>query len=116
MLTMNGAQISAPSAMKISIFNVAAQAGRTASGCAVIDRIGVKRRLELKWAHLNATSLQTLLTAVGSDGFFNVTYPDPATGAARTMSCSCEERAAGVLRMIDGSPVWTDVALTLIER
>ena len=116
MLTVNGASLPAPSAMKISIFNVGAQSARTASGLAVVDRIGVKRKIEMKWAHLSATDMQTLLTAVGAGAFMSATYPDPATGAARTMQCYCEERKTGMLRMKDGVPVWTDAELTLIER
>ena len=60
--------------------------------------------------------VRSLLTAVGSDAFFSVTYPDPATGAARTMQCCCEERKTGILRMADGAPVWVDAGFTLIER
>lgn len=116
MLTVNGAALPAPSAMKVSLFNVVTQAARTASGCAVVDRIGVKRKLELKWTHLNAAGMQSLLAATGSDTFFSAVYPDPATGAARTMQCYCEERKAGVLRMDGGSPVWTNIELTLVER
>lgn len=116
MLTVNGANLPAPSAMKVSIFNVGAQAGRTASGRAVVDRVGVKRKIELKWAHLGASDMQSLLAAIGSDTFFSAVYPDPATGAARTMQCYCEEKKTGILRMADGAPVWIDAELTLIER
>ena len=116
MLTMGGANLPAPSALKISLIDVSAQADRTASGLAVIDRIADKRRIHLKWALMTAAQMQSLLTASGSGAFFSVTYPDPVTAASRTATVFAESRAAGILRMIDGSPVWTDVEITLTER
>lgn len=116
MLKVNGADLPAPSAMKVSIFDVSAKAERTASGRAVIDRIAEKRKVELKWAYLTGNQLNGLLTAVGTGAFFSLTYPDPATGAARTMTCACKEREMGVLMMVDGEPVWKNVEMTLEER
>lgn len=116
MLTMGGANLPAPSALKISLIDVSAQADRTASGLAVIDRIADKRRIHLKWAQMSAAQMRTLLTASGSSAFFSVSYPDPVTSAARSATVFAESRAAGILRMIDGSPVWTDVEITLTER
>ena len=115
-LAVDGTNLPAPSAMKISILEVSAKAERTASGRAVIDRIAEKRRIELKWAYLTGSNLSALLSAVGTDAFFSLTYPDPVTAAARTMVCACTDRQMGVLRMIDGAPVWTDVEMTLEER
>ena len=87
---------------------------RSASGRAVLDRTAVKRRLELTWAYLSGEDLAALLDAAG--GFFEVCYPDPQTGQARTMQCCCSEKATGILRMRDGAPVWTDVKMTWMER
>ena len=116
MLTMGGVNLPAPSALNISLIDVSAQAERTASGLAVIDRIADKRRIHLKWALMTASQMRSLLTASGSGAFFSVTYPDPVTAASRTATVFVESRAAGILRMIDGSPVWTDVEITLTER
>ena len=115
-LTVNGADMPAPSALKISIFDVSSTADRNASGYVVIDRVGTKRKLEMRWAHLTAEQLSLLLTAVGENVFFTAGYPDPQTGGQRSMICYCGDRATGVLRMEGGMPVWTDVEMNWIER
>lgn len=115
-LKVNGADMPAPSAMKISIFDVSATADRSASGKMIIDRVGTKRKLELSWAYLSAAELSALLTAVGEKTFFTAAYPDPQTGGERSMTCYCGDRATGVLRMENGAPVWTDVEMNWIER
>lgn len=115
-LKVNGAEMPAPSSMKINIFDVSAAADRSASGRMIIDRVGTKRKLELRWSHLTVDQLSALLTAVGEKTFFTAAYPDPQTGAERSMTCYCGDRAAGVLRMDDGKPVWTDVEMNWIER
>ena len=115
-LRVNGVDIPAPSAMKINIFDVSASADRSASGTAVIDRVGTKRKLEMSWNHLTPGQLSKLLTAVGENTFFEAEYPDPQTGGMRVMNCYCGDRATGVLRMDAGAPVWTDVEMNWIER
>lgn len=116
MLTVNGWEAPAPASMKVTVFDVTSGAGRNAAGGTVIDRVGVKRRIDLKWARMSGDALAALLQAVSAGRFFDVVYPDPETGAAREMSCSCGERAVGVLRMEGGAPVWTGVEMTWTER
>ena len=116
LLTVNGAEMPAPTTLKINIFDVSATADRNASGNVVIDRVGTKRKLEMTWAHMTAAQLSALLTAVGEKLFFTAGYPDPQTGGMRSMTCYCGDRATGVLRMENGNPVWTDVEMNWIER
>jgi len=115
-LMVNGAAMPTPAAMKINIFDVSSTADRNASGNVVIDRVGTKRKLELRWAHLEPDQLQALLAAVNAQVFFTAEYPDPQTGGMRAMTCYCGDRAVGVLRMEGGRPVWTDVEMNWIER
>lgn len=114
MLRVNGAAMPAPSAMKVTVFDVSSGERRNAAGSAVMDRIAVKRRLELRWAHLRGEQLSALLQAM--DGFFEVTYPDPQDGAIRSATCFCSERSADMLRMQEGEPLWIEVKMTWTER
>lgn len=114
MLTVNGSAIPAPSRMSVAVFDVSSGVSRTASGGAVIDRTAVKRRLELSWAHIDGNALSVLLGQLG--GFFDVAYPDPQSGNMRSMQCYCSEKIAGILRMSDAGPVWTDVKMIWTER
>lgn len=114
-LTIGGEAIPSPSELKVSIFEVGSGEARSASGMLVSDRVAEKRRLTLRWAHLAPSQLGALLGKVG-EAFFQVSYPDPKTMAVRTMTCRCGECGAGVLRMMDGAPVWTDVEMEWVER
>ena len=114
-LKVNGAAVPAPSEMKIAVFDVGSGVSRSASGLAVFDRTGVKRRLELKWNHMDSAALCALLEACGS-GFFHVEYPDPQLGGARGMDCCCGDRVTGILRMVNGAPLWKNVEMTWTER
>lgn len=114
-LTIGGEAIPSPSELKVSIFQVGSDETRSASGMLVSDRIAEKRRLNLRWAHLTPAQLGALLGKVGA-AFFQATYPDPKTMAVRTMTCHCGECGAGVLRMVDGAPVWTDVEMEWVEK
>ena len=115
-LLVNQTAVPSPSEMTVEIFDVSGGVERSAGGSALIDRVAVKRRLELTWAHLSGVELRGLLSAVGAAPFFEATYPDPQTGAARTMTCYAEERAAAVQRVTNGVPVWQGLKMRWIER
>lgn len=115
-LKINGVDMPSPSVMKVNLFDVSSAAERNACGEAVIDRVGTKRRLEIKWAYLSAQDMQRLLAAVGGDTFFEAVYPDPMAGDMRSMTCYCGDRSTGILRMQNGAPVWTDIEMNWIER
>lgn len=102
--------------MKVTVFDVSSTADRNASGNVVIDRVGTKRKLELSWACLTGEQLSALLTAVGTDVFFTAQYPDPQTGGMRSMECYSGDRSTGVLRVVNGEPVWTKIEMNWIER
>lgn len=113
-LWVNDAAVATPSEMKMEIFEVGSGDVRSAAGKLVVDRVAVKRRLTLGWAVLSAAELGSLLNAV-REPFFQVVCPDPELGQ-RTMTCRCESRMAGVLRLCGGEPVWKDVEMVRTEK
>ena len=115
-LFVNGQAVPAPASMKVTVFDVSSTADRNASGNVVIDRVGTKRKLELSWAHLTGSQLSALLTAVGTEVFFTVQYPDPQTGGMRSMECYSGDRSTGIMRVEGGEPVWTKIEMNWIER
>ena len=114
-LTIGGAAMPSPSEMKVSVFEVGSGDVRSASGALVKDVTAVKRRLNLCWAHLTPLELGSLLDAV-SGVFFEAEYPDPVSMAARTAVFRAGECTAGILKMENGAPVWTDVSMEWTER
>ena len=115
MLTLNGNQMPSPSALSVALEPVAGQAERAASGAAVVDFLGDKRRLRLKWASLTGPQLRALLEAV-SGGFFQAEYPDPVTGQISAVTCWCASRGMGLRWVRDGAALWKDVEMEWMER
>ena len=115
MLKIDGTAVPAPSEMEVSINEMAATPERNAAGGAVMDFRGTKRTLKLRWAHLTGGQLASLLQAT-SGRFFNATYPDPMTGGEKTIACYCMGQTMGMLRMRDGSQVWTEIEMEWNER
>lgn len=101
--------------MLVGIYDVSSAADRNAQGTIVIDRVAVKRKLEMEWGALTNAQISTLLSAVTSV-FFNVTYPDPQTGANKTISCYVGDRTAPVYREISGVPLWEGLKMNFIEQ
>ena len=56
----------------------------------------------------------SLLSA--ADGFFTATYPDPATGAARSATFCATARSMGAMRLDGQNAVWTNVQMEWTER
>ena len=112
-LKINGAAVKSPAQLKVRLLEVGAGETRSASGELVSDRVAVKRRLSLSWAFLEPEELSALLSAAGES--FQAEYPDPM-GGMRTAFFRCGEAATGVMRMVGGAPVWTDVSMEWTER
>lgn len=116
MLTVNGAAVPAPSSMEWTVFDVGSSAARNAMGGAVVDRLGVKRRLDLKWAYMSAADMAALLQRLNQAAFFIVSCPDAQSGEIRQMNCYCSEKSAKLSRMRGEIPEWVDVQMQWTER
>lgn len=114
MITVGGEGIPSPSEMKVTLEALGTGELRAASGRMVIDRMGRKRRLHLKWAYLTQDELAAMLGRMG-EGFFSASYPDPLTGTMRTMRCYSPEPTAGVFRVEGGKAAWKDVEMEWAE-
>lgn len=116
MITINGVQVAAPDTYTVTIADLDSSANRSGNGTLFRDRVAVKRTIEMSWLFLEATELSVLLTNVSSV-FFPVTYLDPQLGSYTTGTFYVSDRPAGVaVRNADGSYLWRDVSMSLIER
>lgn len=115
MLKINGATVPTPAALRVTIADISGSPARNAAGNTVMDFMGSRRKLNLKWAHLTGAQLKALLEAVDAC-FFQVSYPDPMEGEEKTITCYCVNRAMGILRMHEGMPVWTEIEMEWMER
>lgn len=107
--------VKSPSKFSVEVFDVSSSAERNAMGEALIDRVGIKRKLIMEWPALTNSEQATLLSAV-QDIFFNVTYPDPITGTERSIVCYVGNRTAPVAIMRNGRPIWNGLKMNWIEQ
>ncbi|MBQ7455203.1 MAG: hypothetical protein IJS53_02060 [Clostridia bacterium] len=115
LLTINNADMPAPSSLTVRLEDGDASVRRALDGTACVRRTGVRRALTCQWSFLSGSDLSTLLTACTGSAALTVAYPDPATGERRSMSAVCSERSVGMLRQSQSGPVWTQVRLSFTE-
>lgn len=115
MIKINGTTIKTPQRCTIGIVDVASKSDRNALGETLIDRIAVKRRLDMEWGALTNAEISSILTAV-YDVFFDIEYPDPQTGTTRTIVAYMDSREAPVLKYSGSTPFWEGLRISLMER
>jgi len=115
MITVNGTTIKTPQKFAPGIYDVSKNADRNAAGDILIDRVATKRKLEMEWGALTNTEMSTLLSLV-TDVFFTVVYPDPLTGAAKTITCYVGDRTAPMYKDTSGTPLWEGLKMNFIEK
>lgn len=92
------------------------KAERNANGTMIIERIATKRKIEMSWTYLSSADLSTLLTAIGTNIFFTVAYPDPVTESERTGTFYVGDRKAGAIDYQNGVVRWKDIGFNFIEQ
>lgn len=114
MLLINSQEMPSPAKLTVEITPQTSAVERNLLGTAVMDFLGEKRTIAMRWNYLSQEKLDRLFSAV-EGGFFTVTYPD-AVGGTRTISCYLGEKSAGIKMIRNGEPLWFDVEMKLIER
>ena len=115
MISINSVAITTPQKCSVGIYDVSKTADRNAQGDILIDRVAVKRKLEMEWGALSNSAISAILSAV-TDVFFTVAYPDPLTGASKTITCYVGDRTAPMLRYTSGTPYWEGLKMNFIEK
>ncbi|MGI6691156.1 MAG: DUF6711 family protein [Christensenellales bacterium] len=115
MINVNGVKIKTPQKLSVGIYDVSKSADRNAEGTILIDRVAVKRKLEMEWGALTNAEISALLSAVTSV-FFSVTYPDPQTGGSKTITCYVGDRSIPMLMYRGGVPMWEGLKMNFIEQ
>lgn len=114
MLKLNGITVRQPNSMTVNINDLDDRTTRSANGTLIRDRIAIKRKINLTWAVLTPSQLSTILQAVKNTHFL-VTYPDPYVGSTQTKTFYVGDRSSAIYTYKDGSPVWENLAMNLIE-
>ena len=114
MIKINDVPIKTPQQFRVAIVPIEA-VSQNALGETLIDRVAVKREIPMEYGALTNTEISAILTAV-SGVFFSVDYPDPMTGAERTMVARVKECSAPMYNYLSSTPFWEGLSLTLVEK
>lgn len=116
MLYIGGSLMASPSALELSIEDRGDFSMCNVLGERLADRLAVKRVIDVEWAQLSEAELADILSAVSENVFFEIQYPDPATGELRGAVCRAVTRSVRMYRMDGGAPVWTQLKMRWEER
>lgn len=113
---VNGIAIKAPTEITISPENLD-KAERTMDGTLVVDVIGTKRKIDVKWDYLSKKDMTTLANATKNSAFTIVTFHDKLTSALITMTARGEGLTYSPhYNWSKGVLLWKSVAVSFKER
>ena len=116
LISINGIEMPSPSKFNVRIEDRGDDSVFNVRGQRVVDRLAVKRLIDVTWPYLAGDAAAALMAAVTDGIFFTVAYPDPMEGGMREAECRALERSAKLSHLADGSAVWRDVVMKWEER
>lgn len=116
MLWIDGVKMPSPSELNVSLEERGDDSEYNILGERVVDRLAVKRVIELSWAMLSAEEMAQLFGAAADAVFFTAKFPDPITGGQTEAVCRAVARSARLFRMEGGAARWMDVSMKWEER
>ena len=81
---INGIAIASPTEINISLESLD-RAERTMDGTMVVDIIGEKRKVDVRWEYLSKEDMSKLSTAIKNSRFATIAFHDKETGGIVTM-------------------------------
>lgn len=111
--------VKAPTVMSISNLDYdSSSTSRTANGKLVrtVVRGGDNnvRKISLEWRLVSQADGAAILEAV-KNAYTYCRYPDPQTGALRTMQCYVGDRVSDLSRYADDTAFWSRISFNLTE-
>jgi hypothetical protein len=116
MLYINGAEMPSPAELSVELEDIGDAGYRNALGQRLVDRIAVKRTIELRWPQISAADAAELLGAVAQEVFFSAEYHDPETGGLREGVFRAVQRSAEMFRVDGGAAVWARISMKWEEK
>lgn len=116
MLYINGAQMPSPAEFSVELEDVGDARYRNALGERMVDRVAVKRSIEIRWPRIGAEEAATLMSAVTDGVFFTAKYHDPSEGGLREGVFRATQRSADMFRTDGGAAVWARVSMKWEEK
>lgn len=119
MITIGETTLPAPSKFVWSENDLSSESsGRNLAGEMLKDLVAKKTRIELEWGPLSPADAATVLTALSSSVYLEVTYPDAKANENQTKTMYVGDRSSDLLqyKTIGGAQYWTGIKANLIEK
>lgn len=119
MITIGETTLPSPSSYKWSENDLSSDSsGRNLAGEMLKDLVAKKIKIELEWGPLTKNDASTVLTALASAVYLQVTYPDAKAGADVTKTMYVGDRDSDLLlyHNVNGVEYWTGIRANLIEK
>lgn len=117
MLKINGTAIPTPETMEWSLQDLSSDSsGRTLDGTMHKDIVTKKRKLSCAWLPMSWAKAAAFLQLVSASAFFELTYPDLASGTDETRTFYVGDRKASYFRWNEGKEIVSGIAFDFIER
>lgn len=116
MLKINGVVVRSPREFEVEISDIdGGRQERNARGSYVLDRIAVKRKLDVTWTMLSQTEMSAILTQILNVSF-TIEYPDPALGVTTKTFVTKKRSSPKSLIMKGAEVMWDELSCTFEER
>ena len=117
MLKINSVLTKTPSTMTWELMDLSSEdSGRTLDGLMHKDVVAQKIKLSCVWNNLDRATTSSILKAVNSSIFLDITYPDAMAGMDVTKKFYVGDRSAPFKMWTVGTKVFSSVSFEFIER
>ena len=113
---INGRTIKPPKDIGHSV-EILDKVERTMNGTMVVDKVGMKRKIEVSWDYLDVTNMQILQQEIKKESFVNITYFDSEKAEEVTIETKPSDLSYQTgYDWVKGTVIWKSVSLFFEEK
>ena len=113
---INGRTIKPPKDIGHSV-EILDKVERTMNGTMVVDKVGMKRKIDVSWDYLDVTNMQILQQEIKKESFVNITYFDSEKAEEVTIETKPSDLSYQTgYDWVKGTVIWKSVSLFFEEK
>ena len=113
---INGRTIKPPKNIGHSV-EILDKVERTLNGTMVVDKVGMKKKIDVSWDYLDVTNMQILQQEIKKESFVNITYFDSEKAEKVTIETKPSDLSYQTgYDWVKGTVIWKSVSLFFKEK
>ena len=113
---INGRTIKPPKDIGHSV-EILDKVERTMNGTMVVDKVWIKRKIDVSWDYLDVTNMQILQQEIKKESFVNITYFDSEKAEEVTIETKPSDLSYQTgYDWVKGTVIWKSVSLFFEEK